>query len=189
MIIEHIKNEVLLLNQKYIDESEDGYDFWNMHIKYVVRESIKLAKTYDADLEIVELAALLHDIALVAKVGTKADHHSNGAIIARELLQKYNYPSDKTQRVINCIINHRSSKNATNAEELCVADADIIAHFYNLSSSFVLGIKNFNFTKPEQFISWFVNDYNDLSNQTKQTFKHRFNNIMKTLFTDLWDEI
>ena len=62
-----------------------------MHIKYVVRESIKLAKTYDADLEIVELAALLHDIALVAKVGTKADHHSNGAIIAKELLQKYNY--------------------------------------------------------------------------------------------------
>ena len=107
----------------------------------------------------------------------------------KELLQKYNYPSDKTQRVINCIINHRSSKNTTTVEELCVADADIIAHFYNLSSSFVLGIKNFNFTKPEQFISWFVNDYNDLSNQTKQTFKHRFNNIMKTLFTDLWDEI
>ena len=88
MIIEHIKNELMLLNQKYINEAEDNYDFWNLHIKYVVKEAVELAKIYNADLEIVELGALLHDIALVAKVGTKADHHTNGAVIAKELLTK-----------------------------------------------------------------------------------------------------
>lgn len=33
-VIQQIKNEVLALNQKYIDESEDHYDFWEQHIKY-----------------------------------------------------------------------------------------------------------------------------------------------------------
>lgn len=189
MIIEQIKNELLQLNQKYIIEAEDGYDFWNNHIKHVVSESVKLAKEYGANLEIVELAALLHDIALVAKIGAKADHHTNGANIANELLKKYNYPQDKADRVLNCIIKHRSSKNATNLEELCVADADIIAHFYNIPNSFVLGVKKFGFSKSEDFITWFVADYNDLSEKTKITFKDRFNNIMKVLFCDLWQEI
>ena len=129
MIIQQIKSELMELNQKYIDEAVDKYDYWNMHIKYVVREAVNLAKIHNANLEIVELGALLHDIALVAKVGTKADHHTNGIILAKELLIKYNYPQDKMEKVLNCILNHRSSKNATNIEEMCVADADIIAHF------------------------------------------------------------
>ena len=62
-IIEQIRKELFELNQKYIDEAEDNYDFWSNHIKYVVSEAIELAKTHNADLEIVELGALLHDIA------------------------------------------------------------------------------------------------------------------------------
>lgn len=189
MLIEQIKKELMILNQKFINDSDDKYDFWNMHIKYVVDESLNLARTYGADLEIVELAALLHDIALISKVGTKADHHTNGAIIAKDLLQKYNYPIDKINRVVGCILNHRSSKNATNIEEMCVADADIIAHFYNISNSFILGVKKYNFSKPNQFIGWFEKDFNDLSDLSKNTFKNRYNIIMKILFCDLWKEI
>lgn len=189
MIIEQIKNEMILLNQKYINFAVDKYDFWNSHIKYVVNEAVLLAKKYGADAEIVELGAMLHDIALVAKFGTKAEHHTNGVILAKELLLKYNYPQDKTQRVLGCILNHRSSKNATNIEELCVADADILAHFYTIPSAFVLGVKKFNYETPEQFMSWLQKDYNDLSEQTKLTFKDRYNNIMKVLFCDLWQEI
>lgn len=189
MIIQQIKSELMELNQKYIDEAVDKYDFWNMHIKYVVREAVNLAKIHNANLEIVELGALLHDIALVAKVGTKADHHTNGMILAKELLIKYNYPQDKMEKVLNCILNHRSSKNATNIEEMCVADADIIAHFYNIPNAFVVGVKKHNFSNPEQFMTWLAGDYDDLSDQTKLAFKDKFNLIMKTLFCDLWKEI
>jgi uncharacterized protein len=189
LIIDEIKKELILLNQKYIDEAEDNYDFWNNHIKYVVSEAVNLAKAHKADLEIVELGALLHDVALVAKVGTKADHNINGAKLAEELLQKYDYPIEKMKRVIGCVLNHRSSKNATNIEELCVADADIIAHFYNIPNAFVIGVKKHNFSRPEEFMSWLAGDYEDLSEQTKHEFKDRFNNIMKTLFNDLWEEV
>ena len=98
-IIEQIRKELFELNQKYIDEADDNYDFWNNHIKYVVSEAVNLAKTHNADLEIVELGAILHDIALVAKVGTKVDHNTNGAKLAKELLTKYNYPQDKMDLV------------------------------------------------------------------------------------------
>ena len=188
MITQQIKQELMKLNQEYINQAEDCYDFWNMHIKYVVCEAINLAKTYGADLEIVELGALLHDIALVANAGTKADHHTNGAIIAKDLLTKYNYPQDKLERVLGCIINHRSSKNATNIEELCVADADIIAHFFNLPNAFVLGVKKHNYSTPQQFMAWLECDYNDLSDQTKISFFERYSNIMKVLFGDLWNK-
>lgn len=189
MIIDQIRNELMLLNQKYIDESEDGYDHWNNHIKYVVEEAVGFAKKYGADLEIVELGAILHDVALVANVGTKKDHNVNGAKIAKELLTKYHYPQGKLDRVVGCVLNHRSSKDATNIEELCVADADIVAHFYNIPNAFVLGTKKYGFYKPEQFMTWLAGDYNDLSDKTKLAFKDRFNNIMKVLFCDLWKEI
>ena len=188
-IINDIENELLEINQKYIDESIDGYDFWNQHIKYVLREARELASRCNADMEIVELGAILHDIALVSKVGTKADHHHNGVILARELLSRYNYPLDRMDRVLGCIQNHRSSKNATNIEEMCVADADIIAHFYNITSSFVIGVKKFGYDKPQQFMEWLSKDYEDMSDTTKVLFKDRYNNIMKVLFADNWEEI
>ena len=62
-----------------------------------------LAETYNADKEIVELGALLHDIALMTKTGTRGDHHINGKLIAEQLLSQIDYPYDKKERVLNCI--------------------------------------------------------------------------------------
>ena len=142
-IIYQIKSEVLAKKQTYIDESDDHYDFWEQHIKYVVNNALDLATQNGADAEIVELGALLHDIALIAKVGTKKDHHVNGAVLAKELLAKYDYPQDKAELVIGCVLNHRTSKNATNIEELCVDDADILAHFDNMDM-IINNINKFN---------------------------------------------
>ena len=69
-------------------------------------------------------------------MGTKVDHHTNGVIIADKLLLKYGYQKDKMRKVIGCVINHWSSKNATSNEELCAADADIIAHYDNIPMCF-----------------------------------------------------
>lgn len=179
-IIERVKHELMVLNQKYIDESDEGYDFWNMHIKYVANEALMLAKHRNADFEIVELGALLHDIALVSKFGEKADHHTNGVAIARELLEKYNYSKDKMDRVLGCVLNHRKSKNATNIEELCVADADIIAHFHSIYNDFVLGGKLYDFETSEQFRIWLETDFIDLSDEAKKYFKDRYNHIMNS---------
>ena len=81
-IIQTVKNYVLSVNKEYADTAPDHYDYWEQHIQFVVKESLVLAETYNADKEIVELGSMLHDIALMTKTGTRGDHHINGKIIA-----------------------------------------------------------------------------------------------------------
>lgn len=190
MIIEQVKNELMKRNQEYIDKYEN-YNFWEQHIKYVVAEALKLADELSADKEIVELGALLHDIALVSKVGTKVDHHINGAKIAQDILTSFNYPKDKMQKVINCVLHHRSCKNAENLEEMCVCDADILAHFDNIPMVFECAYKFHNFETIPEANEWilkgFEKDFNDLSERTKQTFKPRYDNIINVIFGSLYN--
>ena len=85
--------------------------------------------------------------------------------------------------MLKCVYNHRSSKNATNIEELCVCDADILAHFDNLPMIFSHIFKdNMNLNDIRKNIKEsFEKDYNDLSDRTKETFKERYeliNNIV-----------
>ena len=96
---------------------------WVHHLNGLYKENktgnrvlINIANKYGADLEIVSLGALLHDIALVCKVGDRKDHHINGERLARKILDNNNYDSEKKERVLKCVYNHRSSKNAENIE-------------------------------------------------------------------------
>lgn len=179
-MLERIRNEVLTYIEEYKEKSDDHYDFWNEHIKYVVDEALNLANMYNADKEIVELGALLHDIALIKKVGERKDHHINGAKLAKEILEKYNCEEDKKNKIMSCVYNHRSSKNASNIEELCICDADILAHFDNIpmlfNSAFNRSKVNLNEVR-----TWlkdcFEKDYNDLSDKTKLLFNDRYRMI------------
>ena len=179
-IVDKIEKVVKEKIDEYKNNSVDKYDFWNEHIKYVYFESQKLAEQYGADMEIVKLGALLHDIALICKVGERKDHHINGKILAEEILKKYNYPDDKMNKVLSCVCNHRSSKNATNIEDLCVADADILAHFDNIPMLFNSAYNRNNIALND-VRSWmkdgFEKDYNDLSDKTKKSFTERYNLI------------
>lgn len=171
----------VLIRQKsdaYQANDPGDYNFWDGHLKYVYREATNLAEKYGADLEIVQLGALLHDIALLEKVGTKADHHENGKMLAEKILWGYDYPEEKMKRVLGCVLHHRSSKNAENLEELCVADADILAHFDNIPMLFdaaynlhkMVGLENVrNFMRET-----FEKDFDDLSEKTKVLFRARY---------------
>lgn len=186
-IIDEVKKYVLERIEDYKNKSIDHYDFWNEHIKYVYEESINLAKKYNADIEIVSLGALLHDMALINKVGDRKDHHINGEIIARSILEKLNYDKDKMNRVLKCVYNHRSSKNATSIEELCVSDADILAHFDNIPMLFNSAYNRNNISLNE-VRDWmkktFENDYDDLSDKTKKLFKDKYNEIIEIVLKD-----
>ena len=180
-IVQAVKEYVLSVNKEYADHAPDHYNFWEQHIQFVVKESLLLAEIYNADQEIVELGALLHDIALMTKTGERAEHHANGKSIAAQVLSQLDYPSDQTDRVLNCILHHRSSKNAENIEELCVADADILAHFDHIPMCFHCAYRS-GITSIPDLIRFFAGDYADLSDRTKEIFKPRYQNIMNVLF-------
>lgn len=111
-----------------------GYTIWTHHIVPVVRNAKQLAKLMDADLEIVELAALLHDFASVKDEALYKDHHINSAIEAEKILKNFDYPAQKIKAVKHCIETHRGSidEQRRSIEAECVASADAMAHIQNV---------------------------------------------------------
>ena len=184
-ITEIIKEEVIKRDKE--DQKTREYSFYEEHIKYVVKNAKELAKKYKADIEIVELAALLHDIAIISKVGDREEHHINGSIIAEELLTKYNYPKDKIERVKQCILKHRGSVTIprNTIEEEIIADADAISHFDNITLLYLTAIKRKGKNIKEASL-WvekkLAKDYNKLSERTKLDLKDRYENIVNILF-------
>lgn len=180
LVEKYVKEKI----EEYRIKSEDNYDFWNEHIKYVYQESIELAKRYNANIEIVSLGALLHDIALICQVGNRNDHHINGAKLAKEILDKYELTEEIKNRVIKCVYNHRSSKNATSVEEICVCDADILAHFDNIPMLFNSAFNRCNISLNE-VRNWmkecFEKDFNDLSDKTKEIFQEKYKIIYEVV--------
>ena len=188
-VVDSIKAELLKRCENY--KEKYGYDFWNDHIKYVVKNSIELAKKYGADVEIVELGALLHDIAMPSELGPREEHNVYGVQIADELLTQLNYPEDRKERVKECVLRHRGSKALprNTIEEECVADADVMAHFDCIPSLFHLAFGKNEMDKSIEEGTEFVKkklerDFNKLSDRTKIELKDRYENIMKVLFVD-----
>ncbi|OGO82694.1 MAG: hypothetical protein A2Y18_01080 [Clostridiales bacterium GWD2_32_19] len=110
---------------------------WKHHILQVAKYSLLMAEKLEADKEIVEIAALLHDHASIINEELYQDeHHIHGARQADEILSELNYPREKIDLVKKCIFSHRGSKayeKLTN-EEKCVADADAMAHINHIPS-------------------------------------------------------
>ena len=113
-----------------------GAGIWPYHIVSVVKFGKHLAERMDADVEIVELAALLHDYAGIVNHEFEAEHHVHGARLAESILRAYDYPPERIQAVQHCILSHRASQTIAREtiEAEIVASADAMAHFDNVPS-------------------------------------------------------
>jgi len=113
-----------------------GDEIWRNHILSVVKFAKILAKKTGADQEIVEIAALLHDLASIKDEHQYAEHHIFGAQEAERILKQYHYPKEKIGKVKHCISTHRASQSVKRMtkEADCVANADAMAHFDNIPS-------------------------------------------------------
>ncbi len=117
---------------------------WKYHIVPVVKYAKLLAKKLNADEEVVELAALLHDIGR-AKYG-KENHEITGAIEAEKILRELGYSEDVIKEVTHAIRAHRGSKNIpreTMVAEI-VANADAMVHFDTIPLLFKAALKSSN---------------------------------------------
>ena len=164
-----------------------GIGAWDHHIKIVYELAKQYSKEYDADTEIVALAALLHDIASVTDVTYTEEHHIIGAQIAEEILTVENYPMEKIELIKKCILNHRGSKlvDKTSPEEICIADADAMAHFYSIPSLFsmVYREKKLSIDEGTKFImDKLERSYNKMSEKGRVLVKRQYDsakNILK----------
>jgi HD superfamily phosphodiesterase len=119
------------------DSNIFGYNIWTAHIIPAVNFAKILAKKMNADLEIVEIAALLHDYAAIEGYAPNT-HHISGAREAERILKELNYPKPKIEKIKHCIYAHRASQSIKREtkEAECVANADAMSHFDNIPSLF-----------------------------------------------------
>lgn len=116
--------------------SKYGYQPYPNHFVPVHDYAKKLAEIKSADIEVVELAAWMHDIGSI--IHGREDHHITGAEIAEERLRSWGYSEDKISKVKHCIYAHRGSqkiKRETIEAEI-IAEADAMSHFDNVSGIF-----------------------------------------------------
>jgi len=156
-----------------------GYRIWTYHILYVVKYAKLMAKKLNADIEIVEIASLLHDYASIINYDFYEDHHIHSANEAEKLLKRFDYPQDKIESVKDCIISHRGSKikSKESKEALCLADADSMAHFDSISSLFYLAFFSHKMNIDEAN-NWLMQklerSWNKLSSEAKKIIKDKY---------------
>lgn len=159
------------------------------HIQAVVKNAEMLAKQFGADVEIVIIAAWLHDIASITDYALYEEHHIHGADIANEILQDFSYEESRIKSVQDCILNHRGSviSNRLSREALCVADADAISHFDNIPSLLYLAYVNrgLDMESGTDFVKGKLKrSYDKLSTESKEFYKHKYKKVMDILDMD-----
>lgn len=187
-IIEFIENEV---EDKCKGKNNIfGYGIWSHHIVSVVKYAKLLAKEIGADIEVVEIASLLHDYAGIKDYAKHGEHHIYGAIEAEIMLKKFNYPNDKIEKVKDCIISHRGSIKIEkkSKEAVCVANADAMAHIENVPSLlyFAYCEKGLGIDKGVEWVSKKIErSWNKLSDEGKMLIHDKYENAQKILNIDL----
>lgn len=185
-LIEVMRAEIINRSNKFEEETrgtKDQYNLYREHVQYVYKYATMIAKEKNADLEVVELSSLLHDIAMTDSSLDRSRHNEFGSIIAYELLLKENYPKEKIEKVVLCILNHSSKRREyrTTIEEQILVDADAMAHFdcvdslYSLAHN-VIGLNeedSINFVKDK-----LTRDYNEISDDVKKFVTDKYNEIM-----------
>jgi uncharacterized protein len=91
----------------YFENSRGSHD-WS-HTERVYRLCVRIGEKEGADLEILRIAALLHDIGREEQDSShgKICHAAVGAKLARSILADVRLEPDKLERVIHCIRTHR----------------------------------------------------------------------------------
>lgn len=99
-----------------------------MHTARVYNLAIDIAKSEGANLDIVAMGALLHDIGKINKK-TGLDHTLAGVPIAEEILSKINIKDAEIKIVKECVLKHQIKDPASKSDILevqIIQDADLI---------------------------------------------------------------
>lgn len=185
-ILQKMQQEIINRSNKFEEQTKgtkDEYNIYREHIQYVYKYVCLLSKYKNVDHEVLELSALLHDIAMTDKSLDRAKHNEYGALIAEQLLRENGYPEDKIDFVKKCILNH-SSKRAeyrTTEEEKILVNADGLSHFDSINNLYSLAhnVMELNDEDTIKFIQdKLTRDYNEISDELKYLIQDKYDSVM-----------
>jgi uncharacterized protein len=141
MIDSNILNATIRFVKKQLDTAEGGHDWF--HIERVYKLALRIAeKEADVDVLVVQLAALLHDIA-------DSKFHDGdetiGPRLAREFLSKQQLPTEQLEQVI-AIIENISFKGGNQAQTYFSKELAVVQDADRLDAIGAIGIaRTFNY--------------------------------------------
>lgn len=109
--------------KKQANGKDSTFNYRWEHVQAVVVTAVKLATLTNADVEVVEAAAWLHDI----RKDAGEQHPQAGGNYARKFLPKTDFPSEKIEAVAKAIEDHMGlwrEKRLKNLESQILWDAD-----------------------------------------------------------------
>ena len=191
-IVEKMRQEIMDRSARFEEQTKgtkDEYNIYREHIQYVYKYVVMLSKDKNVDREVLELAALLHDISMTDMALDRSRHNEYGAEIAEQLLRENNYPEDKTQLVKRCILNHskRRQQYRSTEEEQILVDADGLSHFDVVKTLYSLPSKVMGLSEEDsvRFVQdKLTGDYNELSDNLKYLVKDKYDRIMAAKCAD-----
>jgi uncharacterized protein len=106
-IIFQIDNEA----KKYFEGASGCHD-WT-HVERVKTLALHIGKKEKANLQVLEIAVLLHDIGRKEEMKSKGSfcHAEKGAELAEKILKKYKIRDETIKNIVHCIKTHRFRNN------------------------------------------------------------------------------
>ena len=185
-IVNKMQQEIITRSNNFEEQTKgtkDEYNIYREHIQYVYKYVCLLSNDKDLDHEVLELSALLHDIAMTDKSLDRSKHNEYSSVIAEQLLRKNNYPEDKIQFVKKCILNHssRRAEFRTTEEERILVDADVLSHFDSINNLYNLAhnVMELNDNDTIKLIQdKLTRDYNEISPKLKYLIEDKYMRVM-----------
>lgn len=154
-------------------ENVFGPSFFDQHIAVVAECATSLAQRLGADVEVVELAAYLHDISVVRDPATMPNHAELSADLAKQILLERGYPRDRATEVARSIALHSEplAIGSASPEAVCLSNADALARIlrpaYWMYMAF--GVRKYGFEEGRQWlISLFEKQWHSLVAPAKE---------------------
>jgi uncharacterized protein len=120
---------------RHLRDEPSGHDPWHA---FRVRDlSLHIAQVIGADAEVVQAAALLHDL---GHITGRAQHAQRGASLAADLLSNCGFPADKVRSVASCIERHDWQPGRTGDPERPTVEFQAFADADRLDAIGAIGI-------------------------------------------------
>ncbi len=134
---------------------QDECDSWNWHyhIIPVIKYAKLLACELDVDVELAELAALLHDIGRI-RFGSE-NHELTGLNEAENILRNFGYSNQVINDIRHCVESHRCNGTIKPQTLLAkiIASADALSHLDIIPAMVQAGLKRYD-NDVEKAVQW-----------------------------------
>ena len=132
------------------------------HVFFVHKVALDLQKKYGGDLEIIELAAITHDIGRVED-GDNSLHSEIGSEKIIPWLKEFGYSEEKTPLIARCVLMHNKTAGFQSLEEKVVCSADNLSKLLYLDMFLLMCKKDTYLGKAEWGLKYIEKGYAKLA--------------------------